>query len=198
MVRTTACSSQTKVKSILVDGVPMDRQVGVCWPSEEVQDLGLWPLQPLWAVKFMVSIWVFWRMPSFAFFPVPFAAGFHRNQPRCQRLLCTVVSKGALGLISLRPPGVWRSRLVCCLCGLCLCSLPQGLSDLIMNLCFIEFNLWEPSGPALEIIPLEGVSLTLASCQGYASELLIYRGVCGSVLCFGQLPDKGPVLSGWP
>lgn len=100
-VRTTACSSQTKVKSILVVGEPMDRQVGVCWPSGEVQDLGLWPLRPLWAVGFMVSIWVFWGMPSFASFPVPFEAGFHRNESRYQRLLCTVVSKGALGLISL-------------------------------------------------------------------------------------------------
>lgn len=73
-VRTTACSSQTKAKSILVDGEPMDRQVSVCWPSGEVQDLGLWPLWLLWAVGFMVSIWVFWGMPSFASFPVPFAA----------------------------------------------------------------------------------------------------------------------------
>lgn len=145
----------------------MDRQVGVCWPSGEVQDLGLWPLWLFWAVGFMVSIWVFWGMPSFASFPVPFAAGFHRNEPRCQSLLCTVVSNRALGLISL--PGVWRSRLACCLCGLCYYPLPQGRSDWIMNLCFIEFNLWEPSGPALEPILLEGGSLTLASCQSYCS-----------------------------
>lgn len=54
VVRTTACSSQTKGKSILVDGVPMDRQVGACCPLGEVKDLGLWPLQSLWTVAFMV------------------------------------------------------------------------------------------------------------------------------------------------
>lgn len=32
VVRTTACSSRTKGKCILVDGVPMDRQVGVLAP----------------------------------------------------------------------------------------------------------------------------------------------------------------------
>lgn len=32
VVRTTACSSRTKGKCILVDGVPMDRQVGALAP----------------------------------------------------------------------------------------------------------------------------------------------------------------------
>lgn len=54
VVRTTACSSQTKGKSILVDGVPMDRQVGACCPLGEVKDQDLWPLQSLWTVGLMV------------------------------------------------------------------------------------------------------------------------------------------------
>lgn len=43
---------------------------------------------------------------------------------------------------------------------------PQGLSDLLMNLDFIEFKLWEPSGPALQGICLKGFSLALACGQG--------------------------------
>lgn len=126
-------------------------------------------------------------------FPVPFAAGFHRNEPRrCQRFLGTVVSSRALGLIL---PSDWSLEEQACLLPLLTHASstrsPQGLSDLIMNSCFIEFNLWEPSGPASESIPLKGISLALAWYQGFCfSEILVYPRVCGSVLCFGQLPNK--------
>lgn len=160
----------------------MDRQVGACCPVGKVKDLGLWPLQGSWS-----------RFGSFASFPVPFAAGFHRNKPRrYQRSLSTVVSSGARGLIH---PRDWsleeQARLLPLLTPASSTRSPQGLSDWIVNSCFIECNLWEPPGPALEIILLEGISLALAWCQGFcSSEILVYSGVCGSVLSFGWRPNR--------